>query len=225
MVNKEIVTLILKDLQIGSLTQKQIAEKYNLKIHQVEYIARKEYMNNYYEEHKEKILRDRKEYQVSHKTEIKERKRIYQQKHKAEISAKGKVYRETHKEQRNKHERERREKDPNYRILTNLRKRIGLAVNSQNARKLDRTLNLLGCDYEFFHQYLENQFRDGMTWENYGKVWQVDHIIPCAAFDLTKEEEQRKCFHYTNLQPLLTEENYAKNDFLPNGKRARYSVS
>ena len=42
-----------------------------------------------------------------------------------------------------------------------------------------------------------------MTWDNYGGYWHIDHIIPCCRFDLTKEEEQLKCFHYTNLQPLF----------------------
>ena len=42
-----------------------------------------------------------------------------------------------------------------------------------------------------------------MTWENYGKYWHIDHIVPCYYFDLLKEEEQKRCFHYTNLQPLF----------------------
>ena len=49
-----------------------------------------------------------------------------------------------------------------------------------------------------------------MAWDNYGtgqngkgtQEWQIDHIKPCASFDLSKESEQKKCFHYTNLQPL-----------------------
>jgi hypothetical protein len=52
-----------------------------------------------------------------------------------------------------------------------------------------------------------------MTWDNYGKKgWHVDYILPCASFDLTKEEEQKKCFHYTNLQPLWWLDNIKKSD-------------
>lgn len=74
---------------------------------------------------------------------------------------------------------------------------------------------MIGCSIEELKQYLEKQFKEGMTWDNYGE-WHIDHIIPCAAFDLTKEEEQLKCFNYTNLQPLWAEENEKKGDKIIN---------
>ena len=42
-----------------------------------------------------------------------------------------------------------------------------------------------------------------MTWKNHGTIWEIDHIKACSNFDLTKLEEQKQCFHYTNLQPLF----------------------
>jgi len=55
------------------------------------------------------------------------------------------------------------------------------------------------------------QFKPGMTWDNYGYYgWHIDHKVPCSNFDLSKPEEQYKCFHYTNLQPLWAEENLIK---------------
>ena len=68
---------------------------------------------------------------------------------------------------------------------------------------------LTGCTIPYLRGYLEGKFKEGMTWENYGS-WHVDHIKPCASFDLTKKEEQEKCFHYTNLQPLWALENIKK---------------
>ena len=71
-------------------------------------------------------------------------------------------------------------------------------------------MKLLGCSVEDFKNYFENKFKEGMIWENYGK-WHIDHIRPCVSFDLTKVEEQKKCFYYTNLQPLWAKENHIKS--------------
>ena len=59
--------------------------------------------------------------------------------------------------------------------------------------------------------YLQSKFENGMTWENYGK-WHIDHIRPCASFDLTDIEQQKICFNYKNLQPLWAEDNFKKSD-------------
>jgi hypothetical protein len=50
-----------------------------------------------------------------------------------------------------------------------------------------------------------------MTRENHG-IWHIDHITPCTAFDLTDPEQQKKCFHYTNLQPLWASDNIRKGN-------------
>jgi hypothetical protein len=57
--------------------------------------------------------------------------------------------------------------------------------------------------------HLEHQFKDGMTWDNHGE-WHIDHIKPCVQFDLTDPEQQKECFHYTNMQPLWAFENQSK---------------
>ena len=68
---------------------------------------------------------------------------------------------------------------------------------------------MLGCSIEFFMEYIEKQFKSGMTWQNYG-AWHVDHVRPCASFDLTDHEQQKICFHYSNLQPLWAVDNLKK---------------
>lgn len=75
--------------------------------------------------------------------------------------------------------------------------------------KIESTVELLGCDTNKLKQHLESQFKLGMSWDNYG-LWHIDHKSPCAKFDLSKEEEQRKCFNFKNLQPLWAEENLSK---------------
>lgn len=74
---------------------------------------------------------------------------------------------------------------------------------------MSQTIKLIGCSIEQLKQHLEKQFKLGMSWFNYGK-WHVDHIKPCASFDLTDIEQQKQCFNYTNLQPLWAEENLVK---------------
>lgn len=91
-----------------------------------------------------------------------------------------------------------------------LRQRLRSAIKNANTFKRDRTLSLLGCKTSFLKQYLEAKFCKGMTWENYGTVWHLDHRLPCAAFDLSKESEQRICFNWQNLQPLFKGDNLTK---------------
>lgn len=57
--------------------------------------------------------------------------------------------------------------------------------------------------------HLEGRFCDGMSWANYGK-WHVDHVKPCALFDLTNPKEFQQCWALANLQPLWAAENCAK---------------
>lgn len=104
------------------------------------------------------------------------------------------------------------------RLLTNPSERIAKNIRERTRNKImkgyksDSTAKLLGCSYDECRKHLEDQFTEGMSWDNYGfDGWHIDHIIPCASFDLTKEEEQRKCFHYTNLQPLWAEDNLKKS--------------
>lgn len=110
------------------------------------------------------------------------------------------------KDKRNSRENLRYENDPGYRMEKKLRARM-YDVIKKGSRSL-RTLELLGADFLTIKNHLESQFKPGMTWES--RDWHIDHRRPCASFDLTKESEQRVCFHYTNLQPLWAKENLSK---------------
>lgn len=96
---------------------------------------------------------------------------------------------------------------PNGKLEKRLRNRLWGVLRGE--RKLCSALELVGCSIEELWQWLEKQMLPGMTRENYGK-WHVDHKIPCAWFDMSNESEQRKCFHYTNLQPLWATDNMRK---------------
>lgn len=96
----------------------------------------------------------------------------------------------------------------NRKILSRLRGRIRTATSG---KKSARTEKLVGCKIEFLMGYLEAKFNKNMSWDNYGE-WHIDHIIPCSKFDLSTFENQCKCFHYSNLQPLWAKDNLSKND-------------
>ena len=116
---------------------------------------------------------------------------------------------------RNNHLDKKRKTDVGFNIRCNLSGRIRQALKSINVRKSNPTLKLLGCTIKELKSHLEKQFKSGMNWDNYGKFgWHIDHIRPCASFDLVKEDDQKKCFHYTNLQPLWMLENIKKSDKL-----------
>ena len=102
--------------------------------------------------------------------------------------------------------------DINYKMKHNLKRRMNNAIKGHF--KDCSTLKLLGCNLETVRQHLESKFTEGMSWDNYGK-WHIDHIMPCASFDLSDLEQQRKCFHYTNLQPLWAKDNMQKKDKVP----------
>ena len=133
-----------------------------------------------------------------HKEKYSLRKKAYYQKHKQYILAKNR-----------ENKIKRLKKNIGYRIKETLSSRIRAALKGNKNGKL--TIKLLGCDIITFQKHLEHQFKPGMTWENYGYYgWHIDHILPCCMFDLTKEDEQLKCFHYSNLRPLWREENMLK---------------
>jgi len=69
----------------------------------------------------------------------------------------------------------------------------------------------IGCSFEEFSEYIESKFKKGMSWKNWNSFgWHLDHIRPLCSFNLNKESEVKKCFNYTNYQPLWKEENEEK---------------
>ena len=133
------------------------------------------------------------------------------------LSQKAKKKRNINKEQWLKKERKRNraryKNNPQWKLRTIISSRTRDVL--KGVYKSARTTALLGCNTEYLKSYIESLFWPGMSWSNY-KVdgWHIDHIIPAISFDLTKPEEQRKCFHYTNLQPLWWDDNLSKNDRL-----------
>lgn len=120
----------------------------------------------------------------------------YRQENSERLKADQKRYRELNKNK------------PEYKLRKNLRERLRAAMKGLTKSK--STMMLVGCSLEELKTHLAKQFQIGMTWENYGVGWHIDHIKPCVSFDLLKPEAQLECFHYSNLQPLWAIDNIRK---------------
>lgn len=98
-------------------------------------------------------------------------------------------------------------------VQRRLSSRIREVLYRSRSVKCRTTLEYLGCTAEYLRAHLESRFAEDMSWDNYGKFgWHIDHIIPCAAFDLAREDHQMVCFNYRNLQPLWSKDNLSKGD-------------
>jgi hypothetical protein len=174
---------------------------------------RKIYLKNYREKNREKILSQKKEHWDKNKHEINEKRKEWRSENKDKIYIQSKKYYEKNKtkirEYQNEYEINRKQKDFSYRLRINLRARIREAIKNNGTKKSYSTIFLIGCEVDYLRQHLESQFKTGMSWSNYGE-WEIDHIQPCSSFDLTNEQQQKECFHYTNLQPLWKTENRIK---------------
>lgn len=57
-----------------------------------------------------------------------------------------------------------------------------------------------GLDAENMRKWVASQFREGMNWDNFGKEWQFEQIIPVSFFDLSKEPDLKICWSFINLR-------------------------
>jgi len=161
-------------------------------------IQRKEYMKTYKIKNKDKLRIKASNYYIKNKIKIK----TYQLTMRDNINKIRRIYRKN-----------RYLSDLDFQIKSNLRSRISIAL--KNNQKNGKTLELLGCTIEQLKQHLTSKFQNKMTWKNYGRRgWHIDHKIPCDSFDLNDPKQQKKCFHYTNLQPLWWKDNLKKSNKL-----------
>lgn len=110
--------------------------------------------------------------------------------------------------------------DIQFKLGRYLRGQLRRALRDDGGKKYASVAKLLGCSIERFKSLMARKFRPGMTWENYGPVWHLDHVRPVVSFDLTDPVQQRACFRYQNYQPLFAKDNQKKSSHWK-GKRFR----
>jgi hypothetical protein len=152
----------------------------------------------YKKNNQEKVLSSYSRYRENNKEKIKLSRNEYKLKNKSKIT-----------EYRTYYSNKRRKESNIVKLSENIRRRINVFLSSNKITKKNKTFDVVGCTPEFLKEYLEKKFLEGMTWDNYGFYgWHIDHIIPlCTA---KTEEEVLKLCHYTNLQPLWSQDNFKK---------------
>jgi len=168
----------------------------------------------------EHIVEYRKQYAIKNK----ENRRLYKLKNKEKLKEQDKQYRLNNKDRYNQwrisnkksindkinqYNKNRKLIDPLFKLSCNIRTLICNCIKRQGYKKTSTTFKILGCSFEEFKQHLENQFTEGMTWNNAGE-WHIDHIYPVSL--ATDENHLIKLNHYTNLQPLWAIDNIKKSN-------------
>jgi hypothetical protein len=152
-----------------------------------------------------------RQYRLKNLDRFREWAKLYRTRHPGRWKESQKRYREKNADALREAARRRRANNPAlYKLGVNIRRRISTALERNG--KSAGTQELIGCTIQELRAHLEAQFSPAMTWENYGPVWHIDHKRPCASFDLSDPAQQRQCFHFSNMQPLLAEENLRKGD-------------
>lgn len=164
-----------------------------------------DYNKNYHETHKDISKEYQHSYYINNLDRIKERSNSNKEHRKAYM----RQWYEINREFFNKQRRERYSNDLKYRLKQTLCNRLNVIIHGYSSIKLKE---LLGIEFYLFLKWLEFQFYDSMSFENYGIYWHVDHTNPCNNFDLTKLTEQRECFNWVNLRPLTAVKNCSKQD-------------
>ena len=171
-------------------------------------------------ERKNQQKKERRQFlRVIHREHIRERQRRWRKTRPRgewwiNQSAYGRAWLKNNPEKRLEYSRrnnERRRAILEERIRGNLSSRLYRVLLSKCSRKSSKITQVLGCDVLWLKAWLEVQFQPGMTWEKYGCGWHIDHIRPCASFDLSDPAQQKLYFHWTNLQPLWASDNLQKN--------------
>jgi hypothetical protein len=172
--------------------------------HSREYVAKnKEYFKNKSKKYYRKRWDTDLEYREKISNQAKERHQL--------LYYTDEVYRKKYINNQVSRHKKRYDSDEMYRFKTIIRKVVGGAFHRMKYPKNSKSKDILGADWIVVKEYIENKFKDGMTWENRGLYgWHIDHIIPIS--EGKTEEEVIKLSHYTNLQPLWAKDNLRKSN-------------
>ena len=154
------------------------------------------------------------EYKTKNKDKIKIRRKEYSEKTKHLKRMYDIDYRERNREKirnyKKHYMRKRKESDLNFKLICNIRTRTNKAFISQNIKKTNKTIDLLGCSPELFRRWIVHQLYGDMTEENYGSIWTLDHCYPLSKTNLSDKNEMNKSTYWIKRRPMFSTENNLK---------------
>lgn len=164
------------------------------------------------EEQKEKLRADERARYARNRDRIIANQNRYRDAHREALNEKARNLKVDDPEKHKAFLKRRREsKSDLARIAESSRVRMRIALGKEKSRS---TTEYIGCSWEELRSHLESQFKEGMTWDNYGLYgWHIDHIIPLASAESI--EDLIPLLHFTNLQPLWAIENMKKGAKMP----------
>ena len=97
-------------------------------------------------------------------------------------------------------------------------------VQDNISRSIRKKIKNFHPDVSRIKEHLENQFTNELTWDNYGTIWHVEHIVPQSLYDFSNKEDINRCWNERNLRPLKAIDNLRKNNKLNAGLIEEYGI-
>lgn len=147
---------------------------------------------------------------------FKERKDRYIASHIEEVKESRHRYKVENRQKYTDYQRNKRQSDPVYKFRSSFTHLMSLYRRRKGYTGNKGTWEMVGCDFDTFLAYIQGQFTEGMTIENYGHgkgCWNIDHIVPISTAQT--DEDIERLNHYTNLRPMWATDNYRKSKKTP----------
>jgi hypothetical protein len=198
-----------KEERVSDQTTMKLCVCCNIEKPIIEFEVRRKQCKSCVKENKQEYLKSTR----AHRTEV---TRLYRQNHPEYVKKdleNTKAYNKAHRAEISAKEKERKANDPTFKFKKDMRDKIRHIVKGQykKGKVYEETLTIVGCDIDFLKNWLSHQFDENMSWDNLGTYWHIDHINPTTSFDLSIEDDIKKCFHWSNTQPLEKTKNMNKS--------------
>ena len=167
----------------------------------------------WYQTHREQARANGRAYYQGHRKQARVRGRVYDRTHREKRRIYNRAYYATHRQQMRARRLTTYRIDVQARLRNSLRARFHKALKGR--LKTGSAVRDLGCTMDELIVHLESQFSEGMSWNNQGRAWHIDHIVPLASFDLTDRRQLLEACNWRNLRPMWSNANRSKHARIP----------